>query len=193
MLKIKNEWKSLGLGDCKKEQIILCHTGREANDYLTSLTFRFNMNYVKVPHYLIKRDGGVISLLPTKEVSGIKINSTPRPNAIYIMLENLGWLEKKQLSEAYVNWFEYIYKGEIIQKKWRDYFFWHPYTNEQMAQVKNILNKLFKEEQIEENILGHNTKISGAENYKGVLCRSNFNTIYTDLSPAFNFNLIEKK
>jgi hypothetical protein len=44
-----------------------------------------------------------------------------------------------------------------------------------------------KEMKIEPNVVGHNTKINGVEKYEGVVTRSNFNSDYTDLSPAFDF------
>ena len=49
-----------------KKQIILCHTAREVNEYLTSLKFRFNGKYDKIPHYVITRDGKVLQLLDPK-------------------------------------------------------------------------------------------------------------------------------
>ena len=36
----------------KKKQIILCHTSREIGEYLTSLKFRVNGSYDKIPNYV---------------------------------------------------------------------------------------------------------------------------------------------
>jgi hypothetical protein len=40
---------------------------------------------------------------------------------------------------------------------------------------------------IDKKCVGHNTKIDGIERYEGIVSRSNFNSKYTDLSPAFDF------
>jgi N-acetyl-anhydromuramyl-L-alanine amidase AmpD len=108
-------------------------------------------------------------------------------NSIIISLENLGWLEKKPLTEYYVNWIGDIYKGEVVEKKWRDYFIWQPYTDKQMTSCSDLCRKLVVEYSIDKKCVGHNTKIDGIERYEGVVSRSNFNSENTDLSPAFNF------
>jgi hypothetical protein len=46
---------------------------------------------------------------------------------------------------------------------------------------------------IKPQIVEHNTKIVGVEKFFGVVSKSNFDTNYTDLSPAFNFNELLKK
>jgi hypothetical protein len=51
---------------------------------------------------------------------------------------------------------------------------------------------LLKELRIKQQIVEHNTKIVGVEKYVGIVTKSNFNTNYTDLSPAFNFNELLK-
>ena len=48
----------------KKTKIILCHTSREVGEYLTSLKFRCNGKYDKIPHYVITKEGKVLQLLP---------------------------------------------------------------------------------------------------------------------------------
>jgi len=39
----------------KKKQIILCHTSREVEEYLTSLKVRYNSKYDKIPNYVITK------------------------------------------------------------------------------------------------------------------------------------------
>jgi hypothetical protein len=46
---------------------------------------------------------------------------------------------------------------------------------------------------IKSQIIGHNTKINGIEKYDGIVSKSNFDTDYTDVSPAFNFEEFLKK
>jgi hypothetical protein len=46
---------------------------------------------------------------------------------------------------------------------------------------------LFDNVKIKPQIIEHNTKINGIEKYPGVVIKSNFDTTFTDVSPAFKF------
>ena len=177
----------------KKKQIILCHTSREVEEYLTSLNFRYNTHYDKIPNYIITKNGKVLQLMHDSCYSNIMYDANVNRNSIIVMLENLGWLEKKPLTEYHVNWIGNIYKQGIFEKKWRDYFIWQPYTTSQTETTAKLCNYLLEENSIEKNFIGHNTKIDGAERYEGVICRSNFDSSYTDLSPSFNFEYFSKQ
>jgi N-acetyl-anhydromuramyl-L-alanine amidase AmpD len=176
----------------KKHQIILTHTSRNINDYLQSLKFRFNGNFKRIPNYIITREGKIIQLLGNTEHSEYFKDPNINRNSIIISLENLGWLQKEPLTDHYINWIGDIYKGNVFEKKWRDYFFWHPYTEEQLKSTNSLCDKLLKELKIKSQIVEHNTKIAGIEKYVGIVSKSNFDTDYTDLSPAFNFNELLK-
>ena len=176
----------------KKHQIILTHTSRNINDYLQSLKFRFNGEFKRIPNYIITREGKILQLLGNTEHSEYFKYPNINRNSIIVSLENLGWLQKEPLTDYYINWIGDIYKGNVFEKKWRDYFFWQPYTEEQVLSTNSLCNKLLKEMKIKQQIVEHNTKIVGVEKYVGIVTKSNFNTNYTDLSPAFNFNELLK-
>jgi len=176
----------------KKHQIILTHTSRNINDYLQSLKFRFNGDFKRIPNYIITREGKIIQLLGNTEHSEYFKDSNINRNSIIISLENLGWLQKEPLTDHYINWIGDIYKGNVFEKKWRDYFFWQPYTEKQVLSTNSLCDKLLKEMKIKPQIVEHNTKIVGVEKFVGVVSKSNFDTNYTDLSPAFNFNELLK-
>jgi N-acetyl-anhydromuramyl-L-alanine amidase AmpD len=177
----------------KKNQIILVNTSRTATDYLNSLKFRYNGKYKKIPNYLITREGDIIKLLENIEHSDYFADANVNRNAIIISLENLGWLQKEQLRNYYVNWIGDIYKGNVFEKKWRDYFFWQPYTESQVNSLAELCNELSKEMKIKTNLIGHNTKLTGIEKYEGIVVRSNFDVTYTDVNPSFNFEEFLKK
>lgn len=177
----------------KKTQIILCHTSREAGEYLASLKFRYNGKYTKLPHYLVKKDGEVIQILNNSKYSNFFDEEKINQNSIVISLENLGWLERKPLSTDYINWKGSIYKGQVYEKKWRDYFFWDLYEEEQMDSLVELCSDLCEELNIEKRCSGHNTKIDGIINFEGIVSRSNFDTRFTDLSPSFSFEKLLKK
>ena len=175
-----------------KKQIILCHTSREVNEYLTSLNFRYNGKYDKVPNFVISRDGEVIQLLPESGYSNFFNNEELDKSVVLISLENLGWLEKKPLTTDYINWKGSIYSEQVYEKKWRDFFFWHPYTEEQLNLTANLCKMLTDELKVKKRCIGHNTKIEGIERYEGVVSRSNYYSTTTDLNPSFNFETFEK-
>ena len=177
----------------KKQQIILTHSSRGISKYLSSLKFRGNGKYTKIPNYVISKKGEVLKLLNDVEHTNFFSEPNINRNAIIIVLENLGWLTKEPLKDYYVNWIGDIYKGSVFERKWRDNFFWDPYTLEQMDSTVKLCKVLFKEMGIKNNIVGHNTKINGVERLEGVVTRSNFSSDFTDLSPAFNFETFLKK
>lgn len=180
----------------EKKQILLTHTSRNIIDYMVSLKLRYGGKPIKLPHYLIGRDGKVLQLLDHLHNSNFSNNDRINAKSVVISLENLGWLEKVPLKNYYINWIGNIYNGEVINKKWRDYFFWQPYTEIQIEKTAELCKKLSEELNIELSCIGHNTKVKGCESFLGILTRSNFDEFSTDLSPDFDFekfiNLLKK-
>ena len=194
MVDIQKYGKFKGAGKQKKKhQIILTHTSRNISDYLQSLKYRYNGEYDKIPHYVVTREGVILQLLTNSEYSNYFSDPKITQGSIIICLENLGWIQKEPLKDYYVNWIGDIYKGKTYDKKWRDYYFWHPYTDEQMNSTVELCNKLFEDMSIKRQSIGHNTKINGSNKFEGVVTKSNFDTNYTDVSPAFNFDIFTKK
>ena len=185
-------FKSLGENNDKR-QIILTHTSRYINDYLQSLKYRHNGDYNKIPNYVIGRDGKVLQLLGNGEYSQIFKKPEIDTKSIIISLENLGWLQKEPLTNHYVNWIGDIYNGKVFERKWRDYYFWQPYTDVQMDSLVDLCDKIFEETSVQFQIIGHNTKITDFHKYEGLLTRSNYDVSFTDVSPAFNFEDFIKK
>jgi N-acetyl-anhydromuramyl-L-alanine amidase AmpD len=171
----------------EKKQIILCHTSREVQEYLASLQFRYNSKYDKIPNYVVTRDGKVLQLLDDTSYSNFFSDSQINKNSVIICLENLGWLEKKPLTNYYINWKGSIYNQQVYEKKWRDFYFWHPYTDKQLETTAGLCKQIIKSLQIDKSCVGHNTKIEGIKKFEGISSRSNYDVIYTDLSPSFNF------
>ena len=46
---------------------------------------------------------------------------------------------------------------------------------------------------IEKVLVGHNVKVEGIKKFKGVCSRSNYTEHWTDLSPAFEFEMLKKQ
>ena len=176
----------------QKTQIILCHTSREVEEYLASLKFRYNSKYDKMPNYVVTREGKVLQLLSDQGYGNFFDDHITNKLSIFVMLENLGWLEKKPLSNHYINWKGSIYNEQVYEKKWRDFYFWQPYTPQQIKMTAELCKHLTETLQIEKTCVGHNTKVDGIENFEGICSRSNYDTNYTDLNPSFNFETFIK-
>lgn len=177
----------------KKHQIILVNTSRSIHPYLQTLKYRYNGKFTRIPNYIITRAGDILELLDPLNYSQYFNDSSMDQNSIVISFENLGWIQREPLTDYYVNWIGDIYKGEVYEKKWRDYYFWQPYTTQQVDSCVELCNILFKELSIKNNIIGHNTKINYNPKYEGVLTFSNIDKERTDVSPAFNFEQLIKK
>jgi N-acetyl-anhydromuramyl-L-alanine amidase AmpD len=176
----------------KKKQIILCHTSREVKEYLTSLKFRYNGKFDKIPNYVITREGKILQLLSDESHTNFFQESNVNRNSIIICLENLGWLEKKPLTNYYINWKGSIYNQQVYEKKWRDYFFWQPYTDLQIKSTADLCNQLISNYKIDKRCIGHNVKFDGISMFEGIVTRSNFDSNFTDLNPSFNFETFRK-
>ena len=168
----------------KKSQIILTHTSRNVENYLASLRYRYNGKFDRIPNYIITKEGKVLQLLNNIEHTSYFTEKNINRNSIIISLENLGWLEKQPLENQFVNWIGDIYKGKCFERKWRDYFFWDPYTESQLNSLSKLCKLITKELRINKEVIEHNTKINGIEKFEGIVTRSNFNLNFTDLSPA---------
>lgn len=193
-MKIKklSGFKPLGKSK-KKHQIILTHTSRKLDNFIASLKYRYNGKCPHIPNYVIGRDGVVFQLLGNTEFTKYIGVENIDKNSINICLENLGWLEKEPLTNQYINWIGDIYNGNVYEKKWRDYYFWQPYTTKQIESTQELCKKLLEEFSIPKQSVGHNTKIVGIEKFEGVTTRSNYESETTDLNPSFDFELFIKK
>jgi N-acetyl-anhydromuramyl-L-alanine amidase AmpD len=171
----------------KKTQIVLTHTSRNLFDFMTAIKLRFGGKPIKLPHYLIGKDGKILQILDDDK-NGKYLNTDKVNNkSIVICLENLGWLEKQPLKKYHINWIGTIYREKVFDRKWRNYFFWDPYTEIQLEKTAELCKELSKKHGILTQFIGHNTKIKGVESYMGIITRSNFDEFATDISPAFDF------
>lgn len=179
----------------KKKQIILCHSHRPKENYLNSLKYRKNGDYEKIPNYFITKDGHILNLISDDSYSKFFNDNDVNKNSIIICLENLGWLSKTPLGLSYSNWIGDIYSRTIFERKWKDKIFWEPYSEEQLNSLVELSKKLLTKFSIDNKFIGHNTKVDGVKLFNGIVCRSNYNSRYTDISPAFEYekfkNLIE--
>jgi len=176
-----------------KKQILLCHTSRPLKFYLKSINYRLNNQFDRVPHYLISEKGGIIKNYDERKYSNFMLNPNIDKNVIIVCLENLGWLRYKEKEDKYVNWVGDEYNGDIFNKRWRDKTFWSTYSENQINSLSKLLNYLSVEFQIPLNFVGHNVTVDDISDFVGVTCKSNYSQLWTDVSPAFDFEKLKNK
>ncbi len=172
----------------KKTQIFLYDTQRRVDDFIMKLKYRNNGKYKDIPHYIITKQGKVIEIFDTDYCSSTFDVKWDR-NQVKIALENLGWLHKNTITGVLYNWIGDPYRGEPYIKKWRDYYFWDPYTEEQLKALVEISKNICKKHSIPYQTVPSQGYLSDVIKFTGIVCKSNFLNIYTDINPSFNFNI----
>ena len=177
----------------RKRQIVLTHTSRNIIDYISSLKYRYNGDNKKLPHFLIDREGKIYNLIPTNTYGEYLDTISYNKTSVIISLENLGWLRKNPLKNNYINWIGNEFNGDIYERKWRGYHFWQPYTEEQIKSMLNLIDLICEEYDIPKHSIGHNVKVDKIEKFNGITTRSNYDSDFTDLNPAFDFDIFIEK
>jgi len=186
-----NDFKPTGKNK-RKKQILLTHTSRNVRDYILSLKYRYNKKNEKLPHYIISRKGDIFQIIPPDTYSKYLDVASYNKQSIIISLENLGWLKKNPLAQGYINWIGNIYKDKVHERKWRGYFFWQPYTEQQMSSLAGLITDLCERFNIPKTMIGHNVKMDKIEKFRGIASYSNYSVDRTDLSPSFDFEELKK-
>lgn len=176
----------------KKTQIILSETKRSAKNYINSLKYRYNGKNPYIPNYVVDKEGEVFKLINDNQFSNYMEKDDINEKSIIIVLENYGWLLKNALENTYVNYVGDIYKKEVFEKKWRDNLYWDKYGEKQIESLSKLLNKICNKMNIEKECIGTNVKFNEVKDFKGIVSKSNYDFIYKDLNPSFNFQLLTK-
>jgi len=176
----------------KKTQIFLYDTGRRVDDYLAKLRYRNNEKYEDIPHFIITKTGKVIKVFDTNHSSKTFGNPTIDRGMIKIALENLGWLNKNTITGVLHNWIGDPYRMDPFVKKWRDYYFWDQYPEEQLRSLVHLCQGVCEDHNIPYQTVPGQGYISKVRKFTGIVCKSNFLNIYTDINPSFNFNIFYK-
>jgi len=176
----------------KKTQIFLYDTGRRVDDYLTKLRYRNNEEYEDIPHFIITKSGKVIKIFNTNYSSKTFGDPNVDRRMIKISMENLGWLNKNTITGVLHNWIGDPYRSEPYIKKWRGYYFWDPYSEEQFRSLVKLSREICEKHNIPYQTVPGQGYLSNVRKFTGIVCKSNFLNIYTDINPSFNFNIFYK-
>lgn len=184
--------KILKKSKTKKKQVLLTDTHRRIDDYFMMLKYRKNGNYADIPHFCIDKLGKIYQILDVNYVSTTFNKNRLDSKQIKIALENLGWLNKNTITGIYMNWIGDPFRGQPFLKSWRNYYYWDTYTEEQMNALVKLTFELCVEHDINYKAVPSSGLLKNPENLSGILSKSNFSDIYTDINPSFNFNIFEQ-
>ena len=173
----------------ESKQILLCNSQRPAKDFLTGLSLRNNGKNRRKPNYFIEKSGK-IHHLNKEDITQEYLSGYSSSGVVVVALENIGWLKRRKEDGKFIDWLGNIYNNKVHEKKWRGKIFWDNYTEIQLSSTIELLDKVCKQNKIPNHVLGHNVLVDGVENFKGIVCRSNYNEYWTDLNPSFNFEIL---
>lgn len=175
-----------------KTQILLAHTSSSLSDYFIKIANRWNGGYDASFTYTIGIDGTVYQHYNPTHYSNLFDKQVLDSKIISIGLENKGWLHQKSENGAYFDWKGDIYTGVVVGKSWRGYNKWAEYSPEQTEAMLELINMLIKDFNIKPKFSGNNLPLDRADEFEGVLNRSNYFKCYYDLSPAAQFEHISE-
>jgi len=176
----------------KKTQIFLYDTNRKFDDYINKLKYRKNGKYSEIPHFIVTKLGEVYQIFDTNYYSKTFYEPQVDKQFIKIAIENLGWLNKNTITGFLNNWIGDPYRAEPYIRSWRYHFYWDKYTDMQMESISELCNLICNKHKIPNNIVPSQGFIEKVIKFNGVVCKSNYSNIYTDINPSFNFRLIFK-
>jgi hypothetical protein len=173
----------------KKKQILLFDTQRKLDDYISKIKHRRNGKYEDIPHFVVSKQGLIYQLYDTEYSSNTFNDPNIDKKQIKIAIENLGWLNKNTITGYLYNWIGDPYRSEPYVKNWRNHYFWDKYENEQLNSTKELCDFLCEKHNITNKSVPSQGYFTKAPYFSGIICKSNFSDIYTDINPSFNFNI----
>jgi len=171
----------------KKKQILLYDTKRRIDDFVSKLKYRKDGKYEDIPHFIVSKMGDIYQVLHMDYSSVTFGDHELDRKQIKIAVENLGWLQKNTITGYYSNWIGDPHRTEPFIRSWRDKFYWDRYTDQQTESIVNLCEYICEEKQIDKRVVSSHGYIEKIDKFKGIVCKSNFSNIYTDINPSFNF------
>lgn len=174
----------------KKTQILLYDTQRRVDDFIQKIKHRKNGNYEDIPHFVVTKLGMVYQLFDTNYTSNTFDSPYLDRKQIKIAIENLGWLNKNTITGLYTNWIDDPYRSDPYIKNWRNHYYWDKYNDIQIEKVSELCEFLCDKHQIFKQHVPSQGYLENISKFNGIVCKSNFSNIYTDINPSFNFRIL---
>jgi hypothetical protein len=159
------------------------------DNFISKLKYRRNGKYENIPHFVITKMGVVYQLFDTKYSSNTFNDPNTDKKQIKIAIENLGWLNKNTITGFLNNWIGDPYRSEPHIRNWRNHYFWDKYTDEQKSSLVKLCSLLCEEHKIPYHTVPSQGYIENLTKFRGIVCKSNFLNIYTDINPSFDFRI----
>ena len=178
-----------------KSQIVIGHSSTNGMRHFIGWENRRNGNYKHTANFTIDMVGNIYQHFDPNYYSDFIGIKEVDEYVISIVLENEGWLLKDIVNDRYINWLgdTYSRRGSVIDVRWRGKQYWAPYTPKQISSVTKLVKYLCDEYKIDCKCIGHNTYDDEVFDYEGVVFKSNYVKELTEISPAFNCNLLKNK
>jgi N-acetyl-anhydromuramyl-L-alanine amidase AmpD len=176
----------------KKTQILLYDTQRRVDDFINKIKYRKNGEYEDIPHFVISKLGAIYQLFDTDYSSKTFDIPNVDRKIIKIAIENLGWLHKNTITGFMNNWIGDTYRSEPHIRNWRNYFFWDKYNESQYDSISKLCESLCEKHKIEKKSMPSHALNNGASKFNGIVYKSNYSDIYTDINPSFDFTIFFK-
>ena len=173
----------------KKSQILLYDTQRRVDDFINKIKHRKNGEYSDIPHFVVSKLGMVYQLFDVDYSSDTFYDPKLDRKMIKIAIENLGWLNKNTITGVLNNWIGDPYRSEPHIRNWRNHYFWDKYEDSQMETLSQLCEDLCEKHGIFKQVVPSQGYLENVSNFKGIVCKSNFSNIYTDINPSFNFRI----
>lgn len=176
-----------------KTQIIIGHTYQKGMLHYANWIYRLNGKNKKTANFTITKEGTIYQHYDPIYYSSF-VNQQQDKASISIILENLGWFKKDTMVDRYVDWLGNSYRKnneEVLNKRWRNYSYWDRYSNEQMKSLTDLISSLCQSYNITKDFVGHNVFDENVDLFKGITFRSNYYQESTDVSPAFDMEILK--
>jgi hypothetical protein len=177
----------------KKNQIVIGHSGRKEMRHFGGWINRRNGKHKKGASFTIDKEGTIYQHFDPKYYTDFVGVEQDKSN-ISIVLVNEGWLELDKLNNIYIDWLGHTYskKSLVKEQNWRNHKYWMRYTDEQMLSLKELVLYLCEEFKIKKDFIGHCVYDEDADIFNGITFRSNYKSELTDVSPAFEMDILNK-
>lgn len=176
-----------------KTQIVIGHSYQKDMLHYTGWKYRLNGKNKKTATFTVTKNGEVYQHYDPKYYSSF-INNEQDKTSISILLENMGWFRKDNMVNQYIDWLGNSYKkndSEVFNKRWRNYNYWDKYPVEQTNALKELVIKICDKYKIPKNFIGHNVFDDNVDLFNGITFRSNYYQESTDVSPAFDIEILK--
>lgn len=179
--------------ESNKHQIVIGNSFSSDMSYTKGWDNRIGGEYKSTAPYTIDLDGTIYEHYDSKYYSDF-IYSDNDKFIIPIKLVNEGWLNSTDKKEHF-NCFNNIYnrEEELVEQEWRGKNLWASYSKKQINSLVRLCTHLCEKHGIPLKAMTHNTKSNTVKGFNGIAFRSNYNEMFRDITPAFDFKYFLKK